>query len=269
LESIGRLFSEDEHMDGIRGIGFDLFNTLITVEPWALSEAVGRLCSSLQDDGIAVEREIFHKAHRQAALQHIAETHRDGRETHNRFWISTALCRLGFALEPDDPRISRSVERYFSAFQDHCRLIPGTKEMLGAIKDRYRLGLLSNFTHPPAARAILEGLGIASFFEVTVISGEIGYRKPHALVFDLLLNRLGLSAQELLYVGDDPEPDIEGACSAGIRTVWTTYVRDRNIPLAPGVAQEQLPTPNCPTLRISSWEELLMLLDGNGDFRDL
>lgn len=252
-------------MDGVRGIGFDLFNTLITMEPHALPEAVERLCSSLRKDGIAVEREVFHKVHRKAALEHIAGTRRDGRETHNRFWISTALCRLGFALEPDDPRISRAVERYFSAFQDCCRLIPGTEDMLEAIKDRYRLGLLSNFTHPPAARAILERLGIASFFEVIVISGEIGYRKPHALVFEFLLNSLGLGAHELLYVGDDPEPDIDGARSAGIRTVWTTYVRDRNIPPVPGVTPEQLPTPNCPTQRISSWKELLVLLDDNKD----
>ena len=134
--------------------------------------------------------------------------------------------------------------------------------MLGALKARYPLGLLSNFTHPPAAHAILEGWGITSFFDVVLISGEVGYRKPHASVFRLLVEKLGVEPDELLYVGDDPEPDIDGACSAGIQPVWTTYVRDRRIPLAPGVAWEQMESPRCTVPRISSWDDLLVLLDG-------
>ncbi len=248
-------------MNGIRAVGFDLFNTLITVEPHALEHAVNILATSLQEEGLAVELETFRKAHREAALQHITETRHDGRETHNRFWISTALRQLGYEVEPDDPRIARTVEVYFAAFLEFCHLIPGTEAMLGALKDRYPLGLLSNFTHPPAARAILDDLRIASFFDVVLISGEVGYRKPHAYVFQLLVEGLGVEANELLYVGDDPEPDIDGACSVGIQPVWTTYVRDRRIPLAPGVATEQLEGPLCMAPRISSWDDLLLLLD--------
>ena len=247
-------------MNGIKAVGFDLFNTLITVEPHALDHAVNILSASLQEEGLAVEPATFRKAHRQAAMLHIAETRRHGRETHNRFWISTALQQLGFEVEPDDPRIGRAIEVYFSAFLEFCRLIPGTAAMLDTLKTRYSLGLLSNFTHPPAARAILDGLGIASFFDVVLISGEVGYCKPHASVFQLLLEELGVAPGELLYVGDDPGPDIDGACSVGIRPVWTTYVRDHGIPLAPGVATEQRDGPRCAAPRISSWDELLALV---------
>lgn len=255
---------KDILMNSIKGIAFDLFNTLITVGSGALNEAIDRLLESLEKDGIVLDRREFQAAYRQSALHHIAATRHDGRETHNRFWISSALAGLGFGIDPDDPRIDRAVERYFSAFLDHCRLIPGTVEMLEALKDRYRIGLLSNFTHPPAARKILVGLGISPYFHVTIISGEVGYRKPHPFVFQLLLGKMNLDPEQLLYVGDDPEPDIDGACRVGIRTVWTTYVRDRHIPLAPGVASEQLPAPSSFTRRISSWEEFLILLDGNG-----
>jgi putative hydrolase of the HAD superfamily len=247
-------------VNGIRAIGFDLFNTLITVEPLALDHAVGVLSHRLQAEGIPAEPESFHKAHRQAALHHITQARHHGRETHNRFWISGALRQLGYEIEPDDPRIGRAIEVYFSAFLEFCRLIPGTEAMLGALKARYPLGLLSNFTHPPAARAILDALGIASFFDVVLISGEVGYCKPHASVFQLFLEELGVKPGELLYVGDDPGPDIDGACSMGIRPVWTTYVRDRGIPLAPGVATDQRGSPQCEAPRISSWDDLLVLL---------
>lgn len=251
-------------MNRVKAIGFDLFNTLITVEPLALREAVARLWGSLREDGVKVEPESFHKAHRRAAIHHIGETRKDGRETHNRFWIGTALHELGYPLDPDDPRIARGVESYFSAFLEFSRLIPGTEAMLDVLGKRYRLGLLSNFTHPPAAGAIVENLGLSGFFETTIISGEVGYRKPHPFVFRLLQEKLGVTAQETLYVGDDPEPDIDGACNAGMHAVWTTYVRDRSIPLAPGVASDQLDGPECRVPRISSWEDLLGLLDGEG-----
>jgi len=244
----------------VKAIGFDLFNTLITVDPHALDRAVDLLSNSLREDGIGVKPEVFRLAHRQAAVQHITVTRRDGRETHNRFWISTALNHLGWSVEPDDPRIARAVEVYFSTFLESCRLIPETEEMLGTLKLRYPLGLLSNFTHPPAAKAILDGLGLSSFFDVVLISGEVGYRKPHALVFRMLLDKLGVEPAELLYVGDDPEPDIDGACSIGIHPVWFTYVRDRRIPLAPGIASEQQEAPQCSVPRISSWDDLLPLL---------
>lgn len=254
-------------MNGIKAVGFDLFNTLITVEPHALDHAVSILSRSLQEEGLAVEPEAFRKTHRLAALKHIAETRQDGRETHNRFWISTALHQLGWEIEPYDPRIARAIEVYFAAFIEFCHLIPGTKEMLEVLKERYPLGLLSNFTHPSAAWAILDALGITHSFEVVLISGEVGYRKPHASVFQLLVEKLGVAPEQLLYVGDDPEPDIDGACSAGLQPVWTTYVRDRCLPLAPGMVTEQLESPQCTAPRISSWAELLRLLGveaGNG-----
>jgi putative hydrolase of the HAD superfamily len=247
-------------MNAIKAIGFDLFNTLITVEPHALDHAVNILAGSLQKEGFALEPEAFREVHRQAALEHISATRRDGRETHNRFWISTALGHLGWAVEPYDLRIARAIEVYFAAFVEYCHVIPGTEEMLGALKERYPLGLLSNFTHAPAAKAIIDGLGLTSFFDVVLISGEVGYRKPCALVFQLLAEKLGVTPAELLYVGDDPAPDIDGACSAGLKPVWTTYVRDRHIPLAAEIAMEQLPGPQCPAPRISSWDDLLHLL---------
>ena len=63
-------------MNGIKAVGFDLFNTLITVEPHALDRAVSILSKSLQEEGLAIEPEAFRIAHRQAAIQHIKDTRR-------------------------------------------------------------------------------------------------------------------------------------------------------------------------------------------------
>lgn len=248
-------------MDGIRAVGFDLFNTLIMADPGALNEALGRLMKGLEQYGIRPDAEPFRQAYREAAVRHITEANHNGIETHNRFWISEALQRLGYTIEPEDARISSAVESYFSAFLDFCHVIPDTLPMLRDFKADYRLGLLSNFTHAPAALKLIEHLGLDGFFDVVLISGEVGYRKPHPLLFQKLVNGLGVSGADLVYVGDDPEADVRGALNAGIQPVWFTYARDKGSPLPPGATSDPSKMPDSDIPMISNWGEFLALLD--------
>jgi FMN phosphatase YigB (HAD superfamily) len=96
-------------MQHIKAIGFDLFNTLITMEPYALKDALARLTGSLRVNGLAVAHGPFVKAHSEAVLKFLEQTKQDGRESHNRFWISTALAKLGHRVPPDSPQISIAV----------------------------------------------------------------------------------------------------------------------------------------------------------------
>ena len=248
-------------MQNIKAIGFDLFNTLITMEFQALKDALSRLTSSLRDNGFAIEHSVFVKAHSEAVFEFLEQTKRDGKESHNRFWISTALAKLGHDVSPDNPHISAAVETYFSAFIQYAKLIPGTKEMLTTLRQNYRIGLLSNFTHPPAATQIIAELDLDPFFDVTLISGDLGYRKPHLSVFEALIDQLGVEKEEIAFVGDDPEADVAGALQAGLQPVWTTYVRDNNITPAPGVVGKGQTDPDPTVPRISNWKDLLSLLN--------
>jgi putative hydrolase of the HAD superfamily len=249
-------------MNRIKAIGFDLFNTLLTVDSSALNEAMARLIFSLYQSGLELQDESFRDAHREAALRFLEKTRRDGKETHNRFWISAALHSQGHKVLPDDPRIAVAVDAYFSAFVEHSHLIPGTTEMLSTLRISYPLGLLSNFTHAPAARQIIDRLGLTPFFDVVLISGELGYRKPHPFVFRRLIEHLGVKNYEVLFVGDDPEPDIFGSQSAGLQPVWFTYVRDQEIPPAPGIAPRNTEEPEGGITRVSTWSALLSLFEG-------
>ena len=247
-------------MDNVKAIGFDLFNTLITADPGALGEALRRLIGSLTESGLLLDWDSFKQAYREAAFRFINEAHSTGKETHNRFWISTALTSLNQAIPPDDPCISKAVEAYFSAFFDYCRPVPGTREMLAKLKGTYRLGLLSNFTHAPAIKNLMERMGLTPYFQALLVSGEIGFRKPHPMVFELLAEKLGIEKHYILYVGDDLEPDVFGARQAGLRPVWMTYVRDHNLPIFPGyqLSQDEIPGNEVP--RVTDWDEFLSLL---------
>ena len=163
-------------------------------------------------------------------------------------------------MPPEDPRIAAAVDAYFSTFYDSCYRVPGTGAMLERLKDRYQLGLLSNFTHWPAALEIIHRLELAPFFGTTIISGQVGYRKPHETVFSKLTEGFDAAEDEIMFVGDDVDADVNGALAAGIQPVWFTYVLENKPPIpahmAPGKAVE--PLHNVP--RVSSWGEFLTLL---------
>lgn len=248
-------------MKHIKALGFDLFNTLITAASCSVDLALGRLIESLRQSGLAIEDGVFKQAHWEAAVRFVEESRKDGRETHNRYWISAALKSHGYSILPEDPIVSEAVDSYFSAFSELCHLIPGTIDTLRVLKARYRLGLLSNFTHWPAAREIINRAGLTPFFDAILISGQIGYRKPHPIVFRSLLDTLGVGREEIIYIGDDPEPDINGAFRAGIMPVWSTCVRDSNMSYASGVIFSPSRRPERQVPRISTWNDLLALLE--------
>jgi putative hydrolase of the HAD superfamily len=65
----------------------------------------------------------------------------------------------------------------------------------------------------------IAGVGLGSAFDVTVSSARAGARKPHPLVYRVVLERCGLRAGQALFVGDSWGPDVEGPLSTGMRAV--------------------------------------------------
>jgi putative hydrolase of the HAD superfamily len=247
-------------MQHITAIGFDLFETLVLVHNLRREEAVGRLTQSLQSSGFGFAEEAFLPLYRTAARRFMEAAQQNGKETHNRFWVSATLQGLGHDVEPDDPCITLAVEAYFSAFVDYAAPIPGTLEMLATLKSRYRLGLLSNLTHAPAALHIIDKLGMTPFFDAVLVSGELGYRKPHPKVFLALLDQLGAPKEQTAFVGDNLEADVQGAQQVGIQPVWMTYVQAQKALEAQELAEPPPPaTSSVPT--ITTWQDLLILLN--------
>lgn len=80
-----------------------------------------------------------------------------------------------------------------------------------------RLGIISNWDD--RLRPLLAVLNLASHFEVTMISAEFGCSKPAREIFDSAAKLFGLPPAEILHVGDNWSADVEGARTAGFRSV--------------------------------------------------
>jgi putative hydrolase of the HAD superfamily len=246
----------------VKGIGFDLFGTLVLQERFSFEQCLENLYHSLLSSGFPLDKERFVGVYREVNRRFMDQATADGRETHNRLWVSGTLQALGHEVEPEDTRVDQAVEAYFDPFICSCQLIPGTREMLESLAGRYRLGLVSNFTHPPAVEQILACVGLERFFDEILISGRLGVRKPHPAVFTELARRFALAPAEIVFVGDELQADIVGAQKAGMRTVWMTYRQrlERPSPLGQFLGMSEESEGIRPDYTVADWTEFLAIL---------
>lgn len=111
------------------------------------------------------------------------------------------------------------------------RLRPGTTEVLGDLKQKYRLGVISNSDGHMAER--LATLGLRQYFEQVIDSGKVGHEKPAPQIFQAALSAMSVSADSALYLGDIYSVDYLGAQSVGMKAMLLDVARvyaARNLP---------------------------------------
>lgn len=97
------------------------------------------------------------------------------------------------------------------------RLYPETIGVLEKLSQNYRLGIVAN--QSSTAREILREWGLDSYFQVIILSEEVGIRKPDTRIFKLALEEAGISVDKAVYVGDRYDNDILPAKSLGMYTI--------------------------------------------------
>ncbi len=137
-------------------------------------------------------------------------------------------------------------------------VMPDADKMLDYINQNgIRSAVISNLLWSGAALTErLNRLLPNNQFAFVMTSSDYFMRKPNRILFDIALQKAGVSADEVWYCGDDPQADIEGAAQVGIYPVWYDNdtekdYKDRN--------NEHLP--QCEHLHIHDWNELIDWLE--------
>lgn len=125
----------------------------------------------------------------------------------------------------------------------------GLQEFLAFLKaQNIRTGVISNISYCGAAvKARIQKMLPDHDFEFIISTCDYLFRKPNRRIFDLALEKAGLHAEDVWYIGDKYDCDVVGAQNAGLVPVW--YV---------GAARS--PASERDVLTISHWDELKMLL---------
>jgi putative hydrolase of the HAD superfamily len=105
---------------------------------------------------------------------------------------------------------------YFSpeAWEPFADVLP-TLEALKA--EDLRLGTISNWDG--TLSSILEGIGLAPYFDEIISSTDVGLHKPQADIFELACVRLGVSPHDALHIGDHISADALGAQAVGMKGI--------------------------------------------------
>jgi 2-haloalkanoic acid dehalogenase type II len=194
----------------VRAICFDLDNTLWDVWP-VIMRAEQRMYDFLAQRYprvvASVTLEMMRSAREQTAAAHPQMRHdftflrkQTLREHAREFGYAEAMAEEAFDA--------------FIQARNEVDLYADVVPALEQLRKRFRLFTASN------GNADLARIGIAHFFERTIAARQVGALKPDPAIFRKVIEGTDLQAHEVVYVGDDPELDVEGARGAGMEAIW-------------------------------------------------
>lgn len=118
-----------------------------------------------------------------------------------------------------DALAARLAATYRDTYRESRRAVAGAAELLAAVKQRARIGIVSNNLLDEQQEK-LRTCALDAFVDALVVSEEIGVSKPDPAIFRVALERIGCAPGDAVMVGDSWSADVTGARAAGIRAVW-------------------------------------------------
>ncbi|MCK5529089.1 MAG: HAD family hydrolase [Kiritimatiellae bacterium] len=204
------------HIDDIKGVCFDLGNTLIEFGP----HQIKHVYKALEDGLIELFGSCDTEKLKSIRDRQIIAPYSNGFKENNLTELCEELIRELYDVVPLPDQVDKLFKIRYESFVDVIEIEPDVLSLLNRLKERYRISLLSNY---PCGRSIRDGLakiGLADMFEAVVVSADVGYVKPHALPFETLLNKFGESAENCVYIGDNWLADVQGAKRAGMASIY-------------------------------------------------
>ena len=150
---------------------------------------------------------------------HMTQELREWSSTYRREAWTLALAEQGV----EDPGLADELgEQFLVERRARHEVFPDVEAALRNLSATYVLGVVTNGASC-LQREKLHTSGLADYFDVVVVSADVGVAKPHATVFRRALAEL--AAERAVMVGDSVEKDVRGADVAGLGAVWLNRSR--------------------------------------------
>ncbi len=135
-----------------------------------------------------------------------------------------------FLHEIGKPNISPSQvsDGFLFYLSQNSDLLPGAENLLTELSMKFRLVLMTNgLTKVQKPR--FANSSIAKYFELLIISEEIGLAKPNHEIFDYTFQKLNFTDKsKTLIIGDNLSSDIQGGINFGIDSCWFNSKKKEN-----------------------------------------
>lgn len=217
----------------VRAVVFDYGNTLVPYGAAELAAYGDALAACLEGLYGPLDRAAFDAMRQAGRMAPFTGAEPTYRETDLRAATGALVARL-YGRAPTDTDHAAIARVRHDAFVASIRPGDGARETLARLKGRFPLILLSNYPDAGAIRASLDAIGFAAFFDAVVVSGDLGYCKPHPVAFAAALAETGLPAQAVLHVGDNWLADVQGAKRVGMQAAQVTQYAPPEPPIRAG-----------------------------------
>lgn len=187
--TVTSILEVEKHLDGIEAVIFDL------------------------DDTLYSEKEYVRIGYRK-----IAEW-LDKPEIAEKLW--QVFKRGGKAIDEVIEENDRAEAlRIYRGQEPDIHLYTGAREMLARIAETKKIGIITD-GRPEGQRAKLKALGIQiSNVIITDELGGIEFRKPCSRAFEMMQAMVGVSFEQMVYVGDNARKDFIAPEKLGMKSIW-------------------------------------------------
>ncbi|BBL69320.1 HAD family hydrolase [Methanoculleus chikugoensis] len=211
----------------VAGVLFDCYGTLVDVLTDERDIETYRCLSRwLIYQGVRIAPEVLRDLYTcrvEEALERIGEPHPEVRVEE----IFADICAEHAVWRVDTALLGAESARAFRA---------ASLRRLGVIKKSERLldlfsgkktGIVSNGQRVFSEQE-MRMLGLYDRLGFVIFSSDLGYQKPDPRIYAAALGRIGLSAPEVLFIGDNPENDVDAPRRLGMQALhveeaWMRY----------------------------------------------
>jgi putative hydrolase of the HAD superfamily len=203
----------------VKAIFFDFFNTLANYD--VPREQI--YLETCKEHGIEIDPRALYQSLPKADAFYRKENRRNPvdnmpKEDQFAFWVQYIMKVLNGARIKANENLAKDVLKRMMQSAWEFKLYDDTLPVLKSLKEQgLKLGLISNVGKD--ADNLFSNLGLQEHLDFIVTSFEIGHDKPEPEIFLAALEKAGVPAEHVMYVGDQYELDIVGARNVGMTAV--------------------------------------------------
>lgn len=196
--------------DTIQAVTFDLDDTLWDIWP-IIARAEARL-----HEWLSIHHPVIPARFSPLDLRRLASeiAQRQPEIAYDRSLLRKRALQLAAELAGCHGFCVETAFEIFFAARNEVVLFAEVLPVLERLTSRYTLGALSN------GNADLRLVGLHHVFDFSINAVDVGAAKPAPAIFEAACERLRVSPDQIVHVGDDPQSDVEGAARVGLRTIW-------------------------------------------------
>lgn len=202
----------------ITHVFFDFFGTLVDYDP-AVHPTPNAPLAFARRAGLEISEDASN-AHWQKAWDELtAVADRTGREFSmqqvvQRYWHSIG------SPSPDADCADALITAYLDAWTAKITPAGHAFDCIADLASDYTLAIVSNTHDSRLVPRLARQFGLHDAISRIVASVDVGWRKPHPMLFRAALRELEVPARNVAFVGDDWTADVEGARRVGMSAIY-------------------------------------------------